>query len=233
MVPLRHILRRTVRAAPRRAARLNSSDGYYDSQSGVFVSTAPILRIFEREGVGALSVVAPLAGAGARVAIVPDAAAVAEAARDGASGVRFACCVGDRDAAVAVAAAAKDLGLSFDVAFADAAAAVDPYDAELVVGDVCDAGARAVIFTATADDVVDNDDLRELFDVLGGIDTVGTPTRRRLGLAAADDVSAADVVALAASLDVHTFDTAAAAGQGPPATAALLAALDERGLLAE
>ena len=76
--------------APRRAVRRVSSEGFYDSQSGVFVSTASVLRIFEHArpaltGSGALEVVAPVGASRGRVAAVSSAEDVAAASSVGMS----------------------------------------------------------------------------------------------------------------------------------------------------
>ena len=218
------VARRFLRATNR---RFSSAEGYYDSQSGTFISTTKTLRIFEHSasahaGSGALVVVAPADRSSGRIARVVTVEDVDVARAAGAVGVRYDCAVDDRGAALDVAAAAA-AGLSCDVGFADAAADVDHVSAELVVGELCDAGARALLFPVGDDDLDDDDDLRELFSVLGGVDVVGAPVRQRLGFSAtATDVAA--LVELAESLAVTQFD-ASATGARRPATAALLAAL--------
>jgi hypothetical protein len=220
------VARRFLRATTNR--RVSSAEGYYDSQSGTFISTTKTLRIFEHSasahaGSGALVVVAPADRSSGRVARVVTVEDVDVARAAGAVGVRYDCAVDDRGAALDVAAAAAAAGLSCDVGFADAAADVDHVSAELVVGELCDAGARALLFPVGDDDLDDDDDLRELFSVLGGVDVVGAPVRQRLGFSAtATDVAA--LVELAESLEVTQFD-ASATGAARPATAALLAAL--------
>lgn len=218
---------------PRRAVarRFSSSeDGYYDSQSGVFVSTAATLRIFDhsaRAGAssGAVHVVAPVDASSGTVARVVGAADVAAAARVGAVAVRIDCSVADRSEASAVAAAASEHGLAFDVGFSDAAADVDHVAAELVVGELADLGVRGLLFKVSSDDIDDDDDLREVFSAVGGVDAPGVPIRRRLGLSASEDVDVEALAALASSLDVHMFD-ASTEGCGYPATGELLFALE-------
>jgi hypothetical protein len=210
------------------ARRQTSSAGYYDSQSGQFVSTKPTVRIFEHDasssaGAGAVHVVAPVDACTGRVARVASAACVATAQRHGASAGRFDCSVADRGEASAIVKAAAEHGLACDVAFADAASDIDPIDAELIVAELCDLGVRTLLFKVSNDDVDDDDDLRELLSVCSGVDVPGTPVRRRLGLSAAEDVDVNQLGALVP--DVYQFD-ASATGRGHPQTAALLAALD-------
>ena len=216
--------------APRRAVRRVSSEGFYDSQSGVFVSTASVLRIFEHArpaltGSGAVEVVAPVGASRGRVAAVSSAEDVAAASSVGAASARFDCAIDDRAAAVAAAAAALAAELPLDVSFSDAADGADHVAAELVVGELADLGVRSLVFPVGASDVDDDDELRELLTVLGGIDVTGVPVRRRIGFRAAADVDAAALVALASSLEVSTFDAAADGGGGLVGTAALLDAL--------
>ena len=220
--------RRALVAARRR--RLSIA-GYYDSQSGQFVSTASTLRIFEHDAssdadAGAVHVVAPVDACTGRVARVASAACVATAQRHGASAGRFDCSVADRGEASAIVKAAAEHGLACDVAFADAASDIDPIDAELIVGELCDLGVRTLLFKVSNDDVDDDDDLRELLSLCSGVDVPGTPVRRRLGLSAAADVDVNQMVALAINLGVHHQFDASATGRGHPKTAKLLAALD-------
>ena len=222
--------RALLRQAHRRVAlgRRSLSDGYYDSQSGVFVSTTAALRLIEHSARGpieGLECVAPasedVAGRIARVAAADD---VAKAT--GASAVRYDGSIGDRSTALAVAKAAANAGLPADFGFSDASADIDHVLAELVVGELADAGGRAFLFTVGKDDVDDDDDVRELWDAIGAVDVVGTPMKKRLGLMTSE-VDARDLVSLADSLGSNIFDVCAR-GHGRTATRDLLDALGER-----
>ena len=105
------------------------------------------------------------------------------AVTDATSGASTTLCIAVSDLADGVAAvkAASERGMRSLALLSSELCADDPYAVQLAAAELGDAGADAIVLSVSAGGC-DEDELRELVDLLGEIDLLGVPMRQRLGL---------------------------------------------------